>query len=99
MGDATFADGNPQPLYFPPGHERAGVFKGMARILEEQGFLDASKLRANARTSNARVTRRIVAVVGFYILSQTLHRSSQYWKSQAKDMASKSYFCQNSIVS
>ena len=40
MGNARFADGIPQPLYFPEGHECAGVFKGMAMILEEQGFRD-----------------------------------------------------------
>jgi hypothetical protein len=35
MGDARFADGMPQPLYFPKGHARAGIFKGMVMILEE----------------------------------------------------------------
>jgi hypothetical protein len=33
MADARFADGTPQPLYFPEGHKRASVFKGMAVIL------------------------------------------------------------------
>jgi hypothetical protein len=49
MGDARFADGTPQPLYFPEGHERAGVFKGMAVILEERGFKDARNLRAECK--------------------------------------------------
>ncbi|RDB29866.1 hypothetical protein Hypma_014171 [Hypsizygus marmoreus] len=31
-------DGTPQSFYFEPGHEREGVFKGMAIILEERGF-------------------------------------------------------------
>lgn len=35
MEDATFADGTKQPLYFPPGHEKAGLFKGMQVIMEE----------------------------------------------------------------
>ncbi|EPQ50851.1 hypothetical protein GLOTRDRAFT_108476 [Gloeophyllum trabeum ATCC 11539] len=46
MADAQFADGTPQSLYFPPGHEREGVFKGMAVILEERGITDAQQLRA-----------------------------------------------------
>jgi hypothetical protein len=46
MVDARFADGKPQPLYFPEGHARAGVFKGMVTILEERGLIDESKLRA-----------------------------------------------------
>jgi hypothetical protein len=49
MGNARFADGRPQPLYFPPGHERAGVFKGMQVILEERGFSNASKLLAECK--------------------------------------------------
>jgi hypothetical protein len=48
MSDAQFADGMPQLLYFPEGHERAGVFKGMAVILEERGFTDASNMHAVA---------------------------------------------------
>lgn len=39
MEDATFADGTKQPLYFPPGCEKAGLFKGMQVIMEEQGLL------------------------------------------------------------
>ncbi len=35
MANATFADGSPQPLYFPEGHKQAGVFKGMTIILQE----------------------------------------------------------------
>jgi len=38
MADGQFADGTRQSFYFPPGHPRAGVFKGMAIILEERGF-------------------------------------------------------------
>jgi hypothetical protein len=44
MSDARFKDGSPQPLYFPDGHSHAGVFKGMAKILEEQGYGDMSKV-------------------------------------------------------
>jgi hypothetical protein len=42
MEDGEF-NGQPQSLYFPPGHSRAGVFKGMQVILEERGFVDAKK--------------------------------------------------------
>lgn len=49
MVDGCFADGTPQPLYFPEGHPRAGVFKGMAKILEEHGFGDMSKVRAECK--------------------------------------------------
>ncbi|VDB95461.1 unnamed protein product [Peniophora sp. CBMAI 1063] len=38
MGDARFANGLPQPLYYPLGHPRAGVFKGMLEILAERGY-------------------------------------------------------------
>ncbi|EPQ61326.1 hypothetical protein GLOTRDRAFT_102921 [Gloeophyllum trabeum ATCC 11539] len=46
MADGKLADGKPQSLYFPPGHEREGIFKGMAIILEERGFTDVQQLRA-----------------------------------------------------
>lgn len=46
MCDATFADGSPQLLYYPKGHQLAGVFKGMAVILNERGHTDVSKVRA-----------------------------------------------------
>ena len=50
MRDAQFPDsGLPQPLYFPDGHERAGVFKGMAKILEERGLGDMSHFRSECK--------------------------------------------------
>jgi hypothetical protein len=49
MSPACFADGTPQPLYFPEGHEHAGAFKGMAKILEERGFGDMSKVLAQCK--------------------------------------------------
>ena len=49
MANGTFADGSPQEFYFPTGHVREGVFKGMAVILEERGFVDAPKLRAQCK--------------------------------------------------
>ena len=45
MSDGKFSDGSPQPLYFPDGHQRAGIFKGMKVILEEHGY-DVAGLRA-----------------------------------------------------
>jgi len=35
MVDATFEDGTRQSLYFEGSHKKAGLFKGMAVILEE----------------------------------------------------------------
>ncbi|KIK94224.1 hypothetical protein PAXRUDRAFT_12178 [Paxillus rubicundulus Ve08.2h10] len=48
MADGTF-DGKAQPLYSPLNHRRAGVFKGMAVILEECGFEDAINLKAQCK--------------------------------------------------
>ena len=49
MADAHFADETPQPLYFLEGHECAGIFKGMAVILQERGFGDMSKVWAECK--------------------------------------------------
>lgn len=35
MAPGTLPNGEPQSLYFPEGHPRAGIFKGMAMILQE----------------------------------------------------------------
>lgn len=45
MEDGQFADGSKQSLYFEPGHPKAGLFKGMAVILEERGLVEEAKLR------------------------------------------------------
>lgn len=44
MANAQFSNGSPQSLYYPDGHERAGVFKGMAEILTKRGY-DAAAVR------------------------------------------------------
>ena len=49
MEDATFLDGTKQALYFEPGHPQAGLFKGMAVILEERGLIVESKLQAQCK--------------------------------------------------
>ena len=49
MRDARFENGEPQPLYFPMDHQYQnlqGKFKGMAVILQEQGFGDMTKVPA-----------------------------------------------------
>jgi hypothetical protein len=46
MGHGYFANGMPQEFYFPKGHPRAGVFKGMAVILQEHGYTWAKDLQA-----------------------------------------------------
>src|SRR6266849_9539828 len=38
MGDANFADGTRQLLYFSLGHEKQGLFKGMQVIMEERSL-------------------------------------------------------------
>ena len=49
MVNAKFADGCPQSLYWPADHARAGVFKGMATILQERGFANALTLQAQCK--------------------------------------------------
>jgi hypothetical protein len=49
MTNGILADGSSQCFYFPHGHPRAGVFKGMAIILEERGFSKASDLQAQCK--------------------------------------------------
>lgn len=49
MTDGRLPDGTPQSMYFPEGHPRAGVFKGMAVILQERGLGDMSKVRAECK--------------------------------------------------
>ena len=49
MEDAHFRDGTPQRLYFEAPHPLAGTFKGMAIILEERGYVNTHKLRAECK--------------------------------------------------
>ncbi|KAF9503146.1 hypothetical protein BS47DRAFT_1374494 [Hydnum rufescens UP504] len=50
MVDAKFADGTPQPLYFPNNHPRhPGLFKGMEVILEEHGFHNVKSLKPECK--------------------------------------------------
>ncbi|KAF8124189.1 hypothetical protein EV363DRAFT_1178339 [Boletus edulis] len=49
MVDGRLPNGQPQSLYFPEHHEKAGWFKGMAQILVECGYTDASSLRAECK--------------------------------------------------
>ncbi|KAG1856322.1 hypothetical protein C8R48DRAFT_749228 [Suillus tomentosus] len=49
MAEARLLNGNPQSLYFPNGHPKARFFKGMAQILVERGYVDASKLCAECK--------------------------------------------------
>lgn len=49
MADGVLPNGSPQPLYHPADHPDPalrGVFKGMAQILEERGYTDSHRLRA-----------------------------------------------------
>jgi hypothetical protein len=49
MSDTHLRDGTPQSLYFPHDHPQANIFKGMAVILEERGYGDMSKKRAECK--------------------------------------------------
>jgi hypothetical protein len=46
MHGTKFADGTPQSLYYLAGHKKAGLFKGMAVILQERRLVEESKLKA-----------------------------------------------------
>ena len=48
MQDTTFADGTKQSLYFPQGHAKEGLFKGMEVILKEHGLIAESQLKPSA---------------------------------------------------
>ena len=50
MHGAKFADGTPQSLYFPDGHEKAGLFKGMAVILQEHSLIAESNLKTQCNS-------------------------------------------------
>ncbi|EDR07030.1 uncharacterized protein LACBIDRAFT_299314 [Laccaria bicolor S238N-H82] len=52
MSDTRFANGTPQPLYFPENHPCTGVFKGMAIILEEHSLNDKAKLCTECKGFN-----------------------------------------------
>lgn len=54
MGDAKFANGTPQALYYPRGHLHEGLFKGMAEILVERGFTHAHRLNAQCKNFKCR---------------------------------------------
>jgi len=45
MAPGTLPNGELQSLYFPEGHPRAGVFKGMTVILQERGFIKEAQLK------------------------------------------------------
>jgi hypothetical protein len=49
MTNAKFADGTTQSLYWPDGHERVGIYKGMLSILKERGFTDMFKLKVQCK--------------------------------------------------
>ncbi|KAF8809148.1 hypothetical protein BYT27DRAFT_7222690 [Phlegmacium glaucopus] len=55
MKDGQLPNGESQSFYFPEGHPRAGIFKGMAVILEERGFGEAI-CRRRAECKNFKCT-------------------------------------------
>lgn len=49
MADGVLPNGQLQSLYFPEGHPQAGIFKGMAVILMERGFIKEAGLKAQCK--------------------------------------------------
>lgn len=49
--NSVLNDGSPQDFYWQDGHPNAGMFKGMARILEEHSF-DVSMLKVQCKNFN-----------------------------------------------
>ena len=49
MSNTVLQNGMVQALYYPAGHKQAGIFKGMAVILEEHGYAAAHKLCAECK--------------------------------------------------
>lgn len=46
MSNGEFEDGTVHEFYYPGDHELAGQFKGMVVLLEERGFTEARKMKA-----------------------------------------------------
>ena len=49
MANGVLPNGKPQSLYFPEGRPQGGMFKGMATILMEQGFIEQAGLKAQCK--------------------------------------------------
>ncbi|KAG1902850.1 uncharacterized protein F5891DRAFT_890165, partial [Suillus fuscotomentosus] len=49
----TFEDGSLQSFYFPEGHPHVGIFKGMAKILEEHGYGNMADVHAECKPNFA----------------------------------------------
>ena len=49
MANGKFGDGTEHVFYYPKGPQLAGQFKGMAKILEEQGHQHARRKKAQCR--------------------------------------------------
>jgi hypothetical protein len=56
MTGAYFSDGQPQSLYWPEGHPRAGWFKGMAEVAKERGWENAYSIRAKCKQCDTKRT-------------------------------------------
>ena len=49
MANGVLPNGEPQSLYFPEGHPQGRMFKGMAVILMERGFVKEAGLKAQCK--------------------------------------------------
>ena len=73
----------PQALNFPEGHPCAGMFKGMAYILEEHRLVKESKLHAECKNFKCAPPLLIVVVTMFCTINPTSHMFPQFLKMHA----------------
>ena len=101
MKDGHFDNGEPQPLYFPMDHPDKnlwGKFKGMAVILQEQGFGDMSKVLASCKNFKCKPGATAAAVTGSSTISWTSLMQNRCSKLTAVLIEFMLSFCQSSTV-
>ena len=96
MTNGILGDDSRQCFYSPHEHPRAGVFKGMAVILEASVGLQTCRL--SAKISSARKVPLLAVVTRSFTTSPILSTSDQILRSDVKCMASRSYFSQSSTA-
>jgi hypothetical protein len=75
MQDATFADGTKQSLYFPLGHAKEGLFKGMEVILKEHGVVAGSEGLEDVEVVWCCLVVSLDRLSGFALFSNPFHPS------------------------
>jgi hypothetical protein len=79
MANGKFQDGREQEFYFSDGHPQAGLFKGMAIILEEHGYMGCTRMKGKLAECakfkcppQAGAAGLIAAVVEFFLMNRIL---------------------------